>query len=117
MTTRDALRRTRSCRASTPDRRARAHAPLRGQVYPMGKMCKCLSKGNTLNTIDLSMIVDIDASSNQTCCGGRDIVYIKDNEGGVNQMFLDLSTGPEVVKMVRDQIENAQQMQKLSAIL
>ena len=66
----------------------------------MGRMFKCCAKGNVMNTIDLSMIVDVDASSNQNCCGGRDEVYIKSNNesgGQTSTLYVDLAQGPKVV--------------------
>ena len=64
-----------------------SHLKLTHNVYPMGKALRCCSKGTKIHTIDLSLVVDVDASSQQTCCGGRDMVVVeheKKEEGDKN---------------------------------
>lgn len=95
-----------------------SHMRLTHKVYPMGKACRCCSKGTRIHTIDLSLVVDVDASSNQTCCGGRDMVVIeheKKEEGAT--LFLPLGESPNVLRMLRDAVEENQADQKLNPLV
>ena len=95
-----------------------SHLKLTHKVYPMGKALRCCSKGTKIHTIDLSLVVDVDASSQQTCCGGRDMVVVeheKKEEGAT--LFLPLGDSPNVLRMLRDAVEENQADQKLSPLV
>ena len=87
-------------------------------MFPFGKICKCCVKGSKINTIDLSMIKDVDATSTQTCCFGRDEVFIDaEGEAGVQIMKLPLHSAPAAIKMIRDAVEASQEHQRVNAML
>ena len=74
-------------------------------------------KGNDINSIDLTQVIDVDSMSRSNCCGcGRDYVIIKTNsvsKAGADKMFLAIGEGPKVAKMVRDAVEECQSSSKL----
>ena len=86
-----------------------AHIKITEKVYPMGRVCRFCARGSKLNTIDLTYIHDVDSTSEQTCWGGFDTVYITPEDEPQTKMKVKLGTGPGIVKMVRDGIENCQQ--------
>lgn len=91
---------------------------LTEKVFPYGKLCRCICKGSKINTIDLSMVKDVDATSTQTCCYGRDELHVDaEGEDGTNIMFLPLGTAPNAIKMIRDAVEGSQERQKVSGLI
>jgi len=106
------------CMPDPPSKYALTNSSLKigEKVFPMGKACRCISKGSKINTVDLSMIKDVDATSAQQCCFGRDTIHI-DAEGDANvHMFLPLGSAPTIIKMVRDAIESSQVAQRVNAV-
>lgn len=49
---------------------------LTHKVYPMGRLFRVCSRGQRLDTVDFSVIKDVDAASDQNCCGGKDKVFV-----------------------------------------
>ena len=107
------------CLPDPPDKYSltSSHVKLTHKVYPMGKLLKCCSKGTKMNSIDLSLVVDVDFASNQTCCGGRDTVIVqheKDSDSAT--LFVTLGEGPNVSRMIRDAVEENQANEKLNPL-
>tara|TARA_B110001452_G_scaffold192789_1_gene162789 strand:+ start:1091 stop:1837 length:747 start_codon:yes stop_codon:yes gene_type:complete len=109
------------------------------RVYPYGQcMACCCGKRKEMNNVDLSMITDVDSSEAAACCCGRDIIFVKvqgetpnmmptpENpnkpkglieRADIVNMYIERGKGPEVCKMIRDAIEEAQDNQKVSGLL
>lgn len=93
-----------------------SHVKLMHKVYPLGKALRLCSKGTRMKNIDLSLVVDVDSASNQTCLGGRDMVAIEhENKEDSVQIFLELGAGPNVSRMIRDAVEENQANQRGTA--
>ena len=101
-------------------------------------MACCCGKRKEMNNVDLSMITDVDSSEAAACCCGRDIIFVKVQGETPNMMptpenpnkpkglierpdivnmYIERGKGPEVCKMIRDAIEEAQDNQKVSGLL
>ena len=107
------------CFPDPPDKYAltSSHVKLTHKVYPMGKMLKCCAKGTNMNSIDLSLVVDVDFASNQTCCGGRDTVIVQHEKDADSAMlYVTLGEGPNVSRMIRDAVEENQANEKLNPL-
>jgi len=105
------------CMPDPPSKYTLTNSTLRigEKVFPMGKACRCCMKGNKINTVDLSMVKDVDSFSAQQCCFGRDTVQVEtDHE--TCWMHVALGTAPEVIKMVRDAVEASQVVQRVNAV-
>lgn len=95
-----------------------SHVKLTQKVYPMGRACKCCSKSTNMNSIDLSLVVDVDSNSAQTCCGGRDMVIVEhENKKDSAVFFLPLDSGPNVARMIRDAVEENQATQRVNPLV
>lgn len=94
-----------------------SHLKLEQKVYPWGKCFKCCCKGNDINSIDLTQVVDVDEMSHSNCCGcGRDTVVIKSNsvsKAGADKMFLPVGEAPKVARIIREAVEESQSSSKL----
>ena len=77
-------------------------------VYPMGNQLRCCAKSTSLNTIDLSMVTDVDAASEQSCCSGRDRVVLSTRDSDDVTLTLKLGSAPAVVEIFREAIEAQQ---------
>lgn len=107
------------CVPDPPDKYTLTNSTIKltEKVFPYGKLCRCACKGSKMNTIDLSMVKDVDASSAQTCCFGRDELYIDaEGESCTSTMFLPLGTAPDAVKMIRDAVEASQEHQRVNGL-
>ena len=108
------------CCPDPPDKYAltSSHVRLTHKVYPYGKALRCCSKGTRMHTIDLSLVVDVDSNSQQTCCGGRDFIIIEhENKNDGAMLYLKVGEGPDVLRMVRDAVEEAQAEQRLNPLV
>lgn len=60
----------------------------------------------------------MDAASEQTCCGGRDMVRVeheRDADGAT--LLLPLGQGPNVMRILRDAVEENQETNRLDALV
>jgi len=91
-----------------------SHLKLSQKVYPYGKCFRLCCKGNDINSIDLSTVLDVDSMSSSNCCGcGRDTVVIQQKDHAEkSKMFLPVGEGPQVARMVRDAVEENQASEK-----
>ena len=95
-----------------------SHMKLTHKVYPLGRMLRCCSKGQKIHTIDLSLVADVDSSSQETCCGGRDQVRVEhEKEGEGATLYLPVGEGPNLMRMIRDAVEETQEKDKLNVLV
>ena len=95
-----------------------SHVKITHKIYPMGRVLRCCARRTRINTIDLSLVVDVDSGSDMTCCGGRDLVAIEhENKEDSVTLLLPLGDGPKVARMVRDAVEENQANQRVSPLV
>lgn len=88
-----------------------SHLKIEETIYPYTKFCGCCCRGRDVDSIDLSMILDVDTTTDSNCCScdnGTMVIIQQKDKREHSSMFLKTDEGPKVARMIRDAVEENQ---------